>query len=793
MRDLMPRPLPRTIFLLACLVFPISAQDLFDKTKLRDFYITFKQANWWQSLQATRTSHQDMKADLSVDGKSYLDIGIRVKGNTSSRVRGNKKPFNLTFDAFTPNQRLYGIKTLNLNNGYVDPTLTREVLSYEVMRNYHPTPRTGYVRVHLNNTFWGVYVAVEQPNKDFLREWFSDEDGDRYKGDPPTGARLNSATLEYRGSTASQYQGSYEIKTPTHPNAWTDLVNLCTKLNSGSRADIEKVLNVDRALWYLATSNVIHNMDSYAGGGHNYYMYFDPADGRMNMVAWDCNMSFGVFRIGISGSAYRLSPNFKITDSRRPLVSKLLAVSEFRQIYYAHIRTILDEWYDWDGKLAALNTAYQALIRSSVAQSPHRLYPLSYFDQNVTTDFRSGNYTMFGLKPLTDQRGAFLRSYPDINKPTPNITEVGAWPRKPLQGQDIWITCRVSGSRPVKSVNFRTSVTGPFVPAPMFDDGQHHDGAPGDGIYGGSFKAGRPGEIHRYYVIAADDVGTLRLHPRRAEHEFHSLRVWNGSPTGPVLVNEVVADNETGDKDQAGDNDDWFELHNRSQQSQDISGQYLTDDPSNPKKWKLPPNSVIPAGGFLRIWADEEVGEGPYHASFKLSKKGELIALHDTDAQNNRLLDLVVFGNQKADRAFARVPDGGDQLFYVWRPTGASPLLSSRLPFQRYDARRTGSPTDLELRASGSSQSGQVLVFNLTGGAPRAAAAFGLAAGPGAVDLGSVGTLAIDPASLLVAPLSLDAKGAARVSFSVPKGVSGVTLYFQAAQRDLSNAVAVLF
>ena len=166
------------------------------------------------------------------------------------------------------------------------------------------------------------------------------------------------------------------------------MVTLCDKLNNTPsntfRSVIEQYVDVDQALWYIACCNVVHNLDSYISGGHNYYMYFDPADGRMNMLIWDCNMSFGVF--GGGSNAYRLSPLFGSGSTTRPLSGRLLADPEYREIYLAHVRTILDDCGHWDHQLAIANAAYQKLIRSAVQSDTNKLYPMSVFDSNVTTN-----------------------------------------------------------------------------------------------------------------------------------------------------------------------------------------------------------------------------------------------------------------------------------------------------------------------------------------------------------------------------------------------------------------------
>ncbi|MDP6907949.1 MAG: T9SS type A sorting domain-containing protein, partial [Flavobacteriales bacterium] len=85
------------------------------------------------------------------------------------------------------------------------------------------------------------------------------------------------------------------------------------------------------------------------------------------------------------------------------------------------------------------------------------------------------------------------------------------------------------------------------------------------------------------------------------------------------------------------------------------SGLYLTDDATNLDKWALP-NSVIPADGYMIIWADEDGEQGDDHANFKLSStNGEFVGLHYGDGTK---IDSVSFGTQTTDIAYGRFPNG---------------------------------------------------------------------------------------------------------------------------------------
>ena len=50
----------------------------------------------------------------------------------------------------------------------------------------------------------------------------------------------------------------------------------------------------------------------------------------------------------------------------------------------------------------------------------------------------------------------------------------------------------------------------------------------------------------------------------------------------------------------------------------DLGGMYASDDPINSRKWMFPPGLIVPAGGFLLLWADADPIEGIDHVGFHL-------------------------------------------------------------------------------------------------------------------------------------------------------------------------------
>lgn len=143
----------------------------------------------------------------------------------------------------------------------------------------------------------------------------------------------------------------------------------------------------------------------------------------------------------------------------------------------------------------------------------------------------------------------------------------------------------------------------------------------------------------------------------------------------PVVINELMADNDNTIADPQGDYDDWLELYNRTNSTVTLTGMYLSDKEDEPTKWAFPENTEIPANGYLIVWLDEDVDDPEgLHADFKLSKGGEVALLVDTDAHGNQVLDSITFGEQETDVAFGRLPDGtGD--FQIVRATPGAPNM----------------------------------------------------------------------------------------------------------------------
>ena len=146
-----------------------------------------------------------------------------------------------------------------------------------------------------------------------------------------------------------------------------------------------------------------------------------------------------------------------------------------------------------------------------------------------------------------------------------------------------------------------------------------------------------------YFILAQTTSQTVGLDPINGESAPFSYQVGPQTGGNGVFINEFLAKNNTINMDEANEYEDWIELYNGNASAVDVSGAYLTDDLSDLMKWPIPTGTIIDPGDTLLVWADDEPGDGPMHATFKLGASGEEIALVDTDGST--VLDYFIFGS----------------------------------------------------------------------------------------------------------------------------------------------------
>lgn len=145
----------------------------------------------------------------------------------------------------------------------------------------------------------------------------------------------------------------------------------------------------------------------------------------------------------------------------------------------------------------------------------------------------------------------------------------------------------------------------------------------------------------------------------------------NAAKSTPVVINEVSAGNSIFVNDYYKKND-WIELYNTTSNDIDIAGMYLSDDITLPEKYKISSNStqastVIPAHGYLIVWADKLSPLTQLHSIFKLENSDATSVM--LLAADKTWADTLTYMAHTGEESVGRYPDGGKRIYKMTKPT----------------------------------------------------------------------------------------------------------------------------
>lgn len=139
-----------------------------------------------------------------------------------------------------------------------------------------------------------------------------------------------------------------------------------------------------------------------------------------------------------------------------------------------------------------------------------------------------------------------------------------------------------------------------------------------------------------------------------------------------LYINEFMASNATTICDSFGNYSDWIELYNSTDTDMDISGFGISDNLSQPMKYRFPDGTTIAAKGYLVVFCsgNEGMQNGELHAPFGLRSYGEDVVIAN---RAGRIIDSYSFKNQETDVSMARIPDGTGELQSNSQPSPGYP------------------------------------------------------------------------------------------------------------------------
>lgn len=593
-------------------------------------------------------------------------VGFRLRGNTSRGA--GKKSFRISVNTFNQGARYKGFKDFNLIGNHNDPSISRAKIYWELTDRLSAAgARANHTELYVNGTYRGLYVNVEHINDDFVLSRYGNETGNLYKC-------LYPADLVYISNNPNDYkfisQGrrAYDLQTNTTADNYSDLAHFIRVLHQTPAAQIlcalDTVFNVEDYLLALAIDVSTGNWDGYYNK-NNFYLYKNAATNKFEYLPYDVDNSLGIDWFGInwqSNSPYSWKPN-----QPRPLYEKLMANQEARNIFSFYLKRVNDymQQSSWTSWLDSLHTQITPAALADQFRTLDYGYTNTDFLQSFTKTSAMGHVKL-GVKPFFSTRAAASIGFlPTSSNIAPVIRR--SWVQGQYLGQNIRFTALVDDELASPTVRVKYTWAGQQFFLQLFDDGQHGDGLAGDGVYSNVLSARLNAGTLSYQWEAEDGQQNVRIRPCTPA-QLHI------SQTGPLVINELMADNTGTIQDNTGAFSDWIELYNLSNDSIALIEHYLTDNAGNPNKWSFP-NVKIGPDAHLLIWASGIPAWGPFHTNFGLSRNGESLFMYKFENGAYKIVDSVSFGTQQADVSWGRVSDGNPSWMSFGVPTPSRPNM----------------------------------------------------------------------------------------------------------------------
>ena len=264
---------------------------------------------------------------VASDGQPYRGARMNIRGS-SSKMAGmlmptKRIPFELVFDSAADAFPPFNNPSVKFINCLMPFRLLEEYIGLDLFAAAGvPTPEHKFSFLRLNGVDYGVYLAVEDIDKQFIAKHFSGNIGSLYKSSNLSDASRDLHTVWF---------GSIFVKTDRGSQT---LSSLLAALERGE--GFEDYLDMDEVLRFLACTAAIGGSASVLTEQSNFALYDNG--GKFVLLPWDVSESFYGF---VSGNGI---DHFKLDNSEtpNPLFELIMKNPENREKYHAYIRQIND-------------------------------------------------------------------------------------------------------------------------------------------------------------------------------------------------------------------------------------------------------------------------------------------------------------------------------------------------------------------------------------------------------------------------------------------------------------------
>lgn len=284
------------------------AEGFLDESVIHEISVEFDQSAYDAMLEtyASTGEKEWIEATVTIDGDTYQQVGMRLKGNSSLRgltgggMGGGGDDFNasddpetlpwlIRLDKYVDGQNHDGLVELVVRSNN-SATALNEAVALDLLEAAGLASQDSvYASFIVNGSDQELRLVMEHLDDVWLEKSFS-SDGVLYKAE-------SSGDYSYRGEDPDSYDEIFDLEAGEDNGDLTPLIEFLDFINNSDdatfNAELSEHLDIETFASYLALEDLMNNFDDIDGPGNNSYLYYDTETGVFTVVPWDHNLAFG--------------------------------------------------------------------------------------------------------------------------------------------------------------------------------------------------------------------------------------------------------------------------------------------------------------------------------------------------------------------------------------------------------------------------------------------------------------------------------------------------------------------
>ena len=323
---------------------------LFDSLQVHEIEVTYDQDDY-DAMVETYVDSGDkewIEATVTIDGETYEQVGMRLKGNSSLMgLRGGggfggrgpdaeaaddatgdtttteadgeaapadeggagagpgggfgpggsvseddpeSLPWLIRLDEFVEGQDHQGYEDVVVRSNSSATSLNEAVALDLLTAAGLPSEKAVSTSFRVNGGDPVLRLAIEHPDDDAWQEAAFDTEGALYKAE-------STGDWSYRGDDPADYEEVFDQEGGSDVTDLSPLIDLLQFLEESDdatfAAELADRLDVDAFATYLAMMDLLGNFDDIDGPGNNAYLWYDVETEQFTVVPWDMNLALG--------------------------------------------------------------------------------------------------------------------------------------------------------------------------------------------------------------------------------------------------------------------------------------------------------------------------------------------------------------------------------------------------------------------------------------------------------------------------------------------------------------------